>query len=74
MLKPKQSHPKWYLWLYPYSWMLRHNSKCFFRFVTGREQRFSWHYEWEDIAAQAEINAEHEYYIWLTKYDDGSKK
>ncbi len=68
MFKPKQSHPKWYLW------MLRHNPKYFFRFVTGREQRVGWHYEWKDITAQAEINAEHENYIWLAKYDDGSEK
>ncbi len=53
---------------------VKHNPKYFFRFVTGREQRFGWHYEWEVIAAQAEINAEHEYYIWLIRHDDGSQK
>jgi hypothetical protein len=46
MLESKQSHPRWYLWLYPYLWMLRHNRKYFFRIITGRVN-WAWHYEWE---------------------------
>ena len=48
MFKPKQTHPKWYLWLYPYLSFLRYDRKMFFRAITGRAN-FHWHYEWEKI-------------------------
>lgn len=46
MLTPKQSHPKWYLWLYPYLWTLRYDPKYFFLIIIGRGN-WGWHYEWE---------------------------
>jgi hypothetical protein len=59
MFKPKQTHPKWYLRLYPYLWMLCHHPSEVFRGNWG------WHYEWENIGAQSEQEAEREYYRWL---------
>ncbi len=64
MFKPKQTHPKWYLWLYPYLSFIRYDRKMFFRTITGREN-WHWHYEWENIGAQSEQEAEREYYRWL---------
>lgn len=46
MFKPKQNHSKWYLWLYPYLFMLRHEPKYFFKSMIGRAN-WAWHYEWE---------------------------
>jgi len=68
-MKSKPTHPKWYLWLYPYLSLLRHDPKYFFRVITGRGN-WAWHYEWEDIAAQAELNYEDEYKGWLARQDD----
>jgi hypothetical protein len=54
MFKPKQTHPKWYLWLYPYLLALRYNPKYFFLVIAGRKQIFGWHYEWEYLEDQQE--------------------
>ena len=49
IFKPKQTHPRWYLWLYPHLWMLRHNPKHFFLTLIGRHS-WHWHaYEWEKV-------------------------
>ncbi len=70
MFKPKPTHPKWYLWLYPYLIMLRYEPKYFFRFITGRALRPGWHYEWEDINAESEFDSLNEvFYLWLDKRD-----
>lgn len=71
MFEPKQSHPKWYLWLYPYMLALRYNPKYFFRLVTGRAQIFGWHYEWENINTQSQDNADDEYIAWLHRDTKG---
>ncbi len=66
MFKPKQTPPKWYLWLYPYFYFLRYNPKEVFHAITGRAN-WHWHYEWEKIGAQSEQEAEREYYRWLLR-------
>jgi hypothetical protein len=49
VFKPKQTHPKWYLRIYPHLWMLRHAPKIFFLTIIGRTD-WGWHgYEWEKI-------------------------
>lgn len=49
IFKPKQTHPRWYLWLYPYLWILRHDPRLFFLTITGRGN-WTWHaYEWEKV-------------------------
>jgi hypothetical protein len=49
IFKPKQIHPKWYLWLYPQLWMVRHAPKIFFFTIIGQHD-WHWHgYEWEKI-------------------------
>ena len=53
MFKPKQTHPKWYLWLYPYLSMLRYDPKYFLLIITGRGN-WAWHYEWEHLENQQE--------------------
>jgi hypothetical protein len=53
MFTPKQSHPKWYLRLYPYLFFLRYKPKYFFRIITGRVN-WGWHYEWEHLENQQE--------------------
>lgn len=60
MFKPKQSHPRWYLWLYPYLSMLRHEPKYFFRVITGRGN-WGWHYEWESPLPQTDESDEDSY-------------
>lgn len=41
MFEPKPTHPKWYLKLYPYLWMLTYSPKSLLKGNWG------WHYEWE---------------------------
>ncbi len=55
MFKPKPTHPKWYLWLYPYLWTLRYDPKYFFRIIIGRGN-WGWHYEWEYPLSEDELS------------------
>lgn len=73
IFKPKPTHPKWYLKLYPYLFILRYDPKLFFRTITFREN-WHWHYEWENIYEQQKHNTEYEYERWLHRHDESWKR